>query len=492
MTAIKVRALPVFFLVITFFMAGCSGSGDISSEPDDSTSIYPKPVVFDLPEIIERGTLHAIVDNSSTSYFIYKGRPMGYQYDLLVRFTDHIGVDLNVIIVTSIEDAIKKLNNGEGDIIGYNFTVTKERKKYVDFMDYQYTTRQVLVQRKPASWRQMRLHKIEDHLIRNQVELIGKEVHVRAHTSYAERLKNLSNEIGGDIKIVEAYEDKDTETMIRMVANGEIDLTVSDEDIAMVAANYYRNLDIETPISFPQQIAWAVRKNSDQLLEKLNEWWRMEKKEPDIYVLYNKYFKSPRSSLRRVQSDYASISGSKITPYDDILKETSKIIGWDWKLLASQMYQESKFEPSVQSWAGAVGLMQLIPATGKRFGANDLYDPEQNINAGVNYLKNLDNIFKQYVPDSIERVKFVLGSYNVGPGHVTDAINLAEKFGKDPQVWEDNVETYLRLKSQKKYYNDPVVKYGYCRGEEPVKYVQEILSRYRQYKDLINEKVLAS
>ncbi|GAA0891486.1 transporter substrate-binding domain-containing protein [Fulvivirga kasyanovii] len=443
-------------------------------------------VDFDLKKIKERGTLIAIVDNSSTGYFLYKGQPMGYEYDLLALFAEKIGVTLEIKSTASIDKAFEMLNAGEGDVIAYSLTVTKARKKIVAFTESHYTARQVLVQRKPKGWRKMTREQLDKTLIRNQVDLIGEEVHVRKSSSYEERLHNLSQEIGGDIIIIEDQDSAETEELIRRVAQGNIKYTVADETVAFVNAAYYPQIDVKTPISFPQQIAWAVRKNAPELLAEMNSWMKQLKKQATFNVIYNKYFKSPRASLRRAKSDFSSIGGEKISVYDDLIKEAADSLGWDWRLLASQIYQESHFNPEAQSWAGAVGLMQLVPETGYRFGAENLYDPRQSIMAGVNYLRFLDKLWAKTIEDKDERIKFVLASYNVGLGHVVDARELAKKHDKDPQKWEGNVEYYLLMKSKPDFFRDPVVESGYCRGEEPVNYVREILSRYDQYKQLIS------
>lgn len=332
----------------------------------------------------------------------------------------------------------------------------------------------------------MTREQLDKALIRNQVDLIGEEVHVRKSSSYEERLHNLSQEIGGDIIIIEDQDSAETEELIRRVAQGTIKYTIADETVAFVNAAYYPQIDVKTPISFPQQIAWAVRKNAPELLAEMNSWMKQLKKQATFNVIYNKYFKSPRASLRRAKSDFSSIGGEKISVYDDLIKEAADSLGWDWRLLASQIYQESHFNPEAQSWAGAVGLMQLVPETGYRFGAENLNDPRQSIMAGVNYLRFLDNLWAKTIEDRDERIKFVLASYNVGLGHVVDARELAKKHDKDPQKWEGNVEYYLLMKSKPDFFRDPVVESGYCRGEEPVNYVREILSRYDQYKQLIS------
>lgn len=440
---------------------------------------------LDLAEIKKRGYITAIMDNSSTGLFLYKGRPMGYEYELLSIFADSIGVELRFDITPDIEEAFQKLNRGEGDIMAYNLTVTKERRKRIAFTDYHNIVRQVLIQRKPDNWRKMQLHIIEQSLIRTPLELIDKEIHVRKSSAYVSRLQNLADEIGGDIHIKEQEADVETETIIKMVANGNIDYSVADEDIALVNARYYPILDIKTPVSLPQQTAWGVRKSSDSLRLTLNYWIHEMKKKNEYYAIYDKYFRSTLKSKTRLKSDYFSMEGKHISPYDSLIKNAADEIGWDWKLLAAQVSRESKFDPNAESWAGAVGLMQLLPLTGKDYGVSDLTDPEENMEAGRQHLQWLQGLWKNKVPDSLERKKFILASYNVGQGHVQDAVRLARKYGKDTTLWEGNVEDFLLLKSKAKYYEDDVVKFGYCRCSEPVEYVEEIFKLYNQYTQLV-------
>lgn len=472
----------ILFLTFSFLWA-CSTKSDTQSQ-DLSYAI--EPVDFDFNKIKERGYLKAVVDNSATSYFIYKGQPMGYEYEMLNWLANDLGVDLKIIKDNSISSALEKVNRGEADIAAFNLTVTKDRKQYVDFTNPLYFVRQVLVQRKPDNWRQMKIHEIENELLRDPIQLTGKEVHVRKSSAFSTRLANLSDEIGGDIVIIEDSSSLETETLIKMVAEGEIKYTVADEDVAMLNATYYPILDVKTPVSFSQQIAWALRSNSDILENKVNAWLEERQKETDYYVIYNKYFKNLKRSANRSYSEFSSVSGNKLSPYDEEIQATAKEIGWDWKLLAALIYQESKFDPKVKSWAGAKGLMQMMEPTAHEFGATNLYDPNESLKAGGNYINWLQKAFTKHVEDSVERQKYILAAYNVGIGHMQDAIRLTKKFGGDPTKWDGNVEKYLLLKSQKKYYTDPVVKYGYCRGAEPVNYVHEILERYQQYVLLLN------
>ena len=471
---VRIRYFLVFALIFTLSTA-CDESKRVNftSSPE---------VTSDLDAILERGYINALVDNNSVSYFIYKGEPMGYEYELLNLFAKHLNVDLKIKVTSGIDRAIDQLNQGEGDIIAFPLTITKERNKYVSFTKPHFNSYQVLVQRKPRGWRQMTLDAINDSLIRNPVDLIGKEVHVLANSSFETRLRHLSEEIGGDVIIRPDTTSSESESLIRRVATGELDFTIADHMMARVNASYYPDQDINTPVSVAQQVAWATRKNSPELLKAMNDWLANIKKEATFMVIYNRYFRSPRTSVVRMTSEYSSMGGNMLSPFDSLIRKGANTLGWDWRLLASLIYQESRFLPKGESWAGARGLMQLMPRTANEFGAFDLDDPRQSISAGVGYLQFLQKYWLNKIPDTEERMKFILASYNVGLSHVVDARRLAKKYGKDPQVWYDNVEYYLSQKSEPEFYRDPIVTAGYCKCEEPIHYVRSILDRYEEYK----------
>lgn len=473
-------------LLSTFFLISCTKSHQENKSIKSIVEV-PKeePVEFDFDRIKARGSLIAILDNSSTGYFIYKGRPMGYEYELLNLLANDLGVELELMIVTDLEDAFLKLNKGEGDIIAHNLTITSAWEDRVAFTHPHNKVGQVLVQRKPQNWKKLSFNELETQLIREPNQLIGKQIFARKSSAYISLINNLSKEVGGKIIPVEDFGNIDTEALIKKVAAGTIDFTIADENVAKVNQHYYSNIDIQTKLIDDQKIAWAVRKNAPELLEEVNNWIRKMKKKTDYYVIYKKYFESSKATVQRARSNYASFSSNNISPYDDLLKEGAAKVGWDWRLLASIVYQESKFQEDAESSRGAFGLMQLMPATAIQFGAKEFCNPKESIKAGTNYLVWLDKLWTKKIPNPEERIKFILASYNAGQGHVLDARKLAAKDGKDPQDWSQ-VEYYLLNKSQPKYYNDPVVKSGYCRGEEPVKYVKEVITRFEQYKLLSN------
>jgi len=203
-------------------------------------------------------------------------------------------------------------------------------------------------------------------------------------------------------------------------------------------------------------------------------------------VIYNKYFKNKKLYRKQMKSDFHSETSKKISKYDELIKTQSVQIGWDWRFLSSLIYQESRFNQRATSWAGGKGLMQLMPATAKEVGVTNRTDPADNIRGGTKYLKHIYERWDD-IPDSIQRMKFTLASYNCGYMHVRDAQRLAKKYQTKQFIWDNEVENYILKLSNSKYYCDHVVKYGYARGIEPYNYVRDIFDRYEQYKIFIPE-----
>jgi membrane-bound lytic murein transglycosylase F len=231
-------------------------------------------------------------------------------------------------------------------------------------------------------------------------------------------------------------------------------------------------------VGFDQQNGWLVRNDCKNLQNAIALWEKIPETAQSQYDLFKKYWeKSPYFAFRKVK-----IPKGAISPYDGYFKKYSPLINWDWRLVASVAFHESKFDNMVVSWAGAAGLMQLMPRTASNFGLdNDTkFNPEMNIEAGVQYIKSLMLVFRM-VENKDERIKFVLAGYNSGPAHILDAMALARKYGKNPHVWFNSVEYFLLKKSEPEFYNDPVVKYGYFRGRETVKYVHNTLDTYEKY-----------
>ena len=315
-----------------------------ATRADDMAETEPKITYLDLEDIRLRGVLRAITGNNSLSYFVYKGRPMGYEFELLQNYADYLEVELEIIVASDLEEMFELLNEGKGDIIADNLTVTSDRMKLGTFTDHYNIVKQVLIQRKPEKWWRYTRDQIDAQLVRNPIDLMDKEVVVRENSSYEMRLNNLSNEIGGEIRLEYATNGLSTDELIQDVSNGKIDYTVADNNIALMNATYFKNIDIETDISFPQRVAWAVRHNAPDLLENINEWVGKVSKNGQYLNIYNKYFMNSRAFSIRLSSDYYSATGGNISIYDEEIKKIAAYLKWDWRLLAAQIYKESKFK----------------------------------------------------------------------------------------------------------------------------------------------------
>ena len=397
---------------------------------------------------------------------------MGFQYELAQQFAQSLNLTLEVKVARNVKDLEQKLISGEGDLIAYNLPITKEGRNKLTYCGNEVITHQVIVQRNGGRSRPLK----------DVTELIGKEVYVKPG-KYYERLVNLNQELGGGILIKKITSDSiGVEDLIAQVSRGEIQYTVADNDIAKLNATYFPNLNTQLAISFDQRSSWAVRRDCPLLAQAANEWQKNNASSPAYTASMKRYFET---SKNLPHSPILSLREGKISHYDALFKKYAKEINWDWRLLASLAYKESNFDTTAVSWAGAKGLMQLMPSTAHAMGIppGKEQNAEESIKAAVKYLGIMTRSFTQ-VPEP-ERIEFVLASYNSGIGHVLDAMALAEKYGKNKYVWKNNVEKYILLKSQEEYFTDSVCKYGYFRGTETYVFVRDIMGRYEQYKKKI-------
>lgn len=268
---------------------------------------------------------------------------------------------------------------------------------------------------------------------------------------------------------------QDTTELLSRLKAGEGDV------IAVPLPKRYQQLDYCGYSSADSlQQMWAVLKNNTELADTLNRWFRpelvAEVKAEESFLL------STKSVTRRVYSPMLNRSGGVISRYDALFQQYAPVARWDWRLLAAQCYQESTFDPQARSWAGACGLMQIMPATATHLGLphSQIFEPEPNIAAAAKYIAQLTKHFND-IPERNERCYFVLAAYNGGFFHIRDAMSLAQKNGRDPHRWDEVSDFVLKL-STPEYYRDPVVKHGYMRGSETVNYVARIRNRWAQYR----------
>lgn len=419
----------------------------------------------DMTDIAERRVLRVLTRNSASTYFLWKGQLQGFEYDLAHAFAEREGLRLEVIVPPDGEDLLSWLVEGKGDLIAAAITPTEERRKQDVLFSrpYNYVS-QVVVTRALDT----ELDSIED--------LHGRRFHVRRSSSYWETLKTLQAS-GVHFDLVAVPEDIETEEILARVATHEYDLTLADSHIVGIEMTWREDLRNAFPIGATVPHAWAVRSTNPQLLDAINQFINLEYKGLFYNVKHTQYFKN-EARIRAV-GRYAG-SATLFSPYDTIVKKYAEQYDFDWRLIVSQMYQESKFDPTARSRAGAAGLMQILPRTAEELGFTDLHDPEVGIQAGLMYMDWLRDRFDPQLAVT-DRMWFILASYNAGPGHVRDARRLATRQGLDPNRWFGNVEQAMLLLSRRQYAQEAL--HGYCRGSEPVNYVSEIRQRYRAYAD---------
>jgi membrane-bound lytic murein transglycosylase F len=441
----------------------CGGRGSHDADPNART----------LQQLKDSGDLVVLTLYGSTSYFIYRGQEMGFQYELSQQFAESLGLKVKVKVAHDVPDLIEKLLNGEGDMIAYNVPLTKGLKDSLIYCGEEMITHQVIVQRGTAA----------DKPLTDVTELVGKEVYVKPG-KHLVRLHNLNEELGGGIIIHEVANDSTTtEDLISQVSQGAIDYAVADNDIAQLNKTYYPNLNVKLTISFDQRGYWAVRSDCPELAEAADKWHKENVTSQAHAASTKRYFEM---SKHVEHPAILSLREGKISIYDNLFKKYADQIDWDWRLLASLAYTESNFDTTAVSWAGARGLMQLMPRTAHAMGVpvGKEHDAEESIKAAVKYIADVDRSLRM-VPDKQERLHFVLASYNAGVGHIYDAIALAKKYHKNEARWYGNVEEFVLLKSHEQYYSDPVCRNGYFRGEETCNFVRDILARFEIYKQKI-------
>lgn len=471
----KILLRSTLIVSITMLFSAC-----IMEHQDDGNGNRRNGNVVDLPEIIEKKKLTVLAENSSTTYFIYRGKKMGFEYELLRLFAEDLGVQLEIKMVNNLDSLIPMLNKNEGDLIACNYTITRERNKVIDFSEPFLETHQVLVQRKPRNWMKRKEKDWKKEVITNPLQLAKKEVHVWQNSSYYQRLMHMQEEIGDTILIQGEPGTIGGEEMIEMVSEGIIDYTIAEENIGIVNSRFYENIDVDLALSVDQKIAFGLRKSSHLLKSRLNQWLSEFKTTPKFKYIYRKYFEKPQYT-NSAFSDYSSLNGRSISKFDSYFKDAEKKTGIDWRLTAAVCYQETKFNPNLISFGGAYGIMQFMPSTGPTYGVYPDSPVEIQILGGAKKIKADMERWKE-IPDEMQRLKFTLASYNAGRCHIEDAQKLAEKFKLDPKVWDDNVAKMLLNLSKQKYYQDEVVRCGFTRGTNTYRYVEKVIERYEQWK----------
>ena len=453
---------PVLMMLM-FALTACGGKGKSACDGDAGA------MGSTWPDTLRVGTLY-----SPGGYFIYRDEEMGYHYTMVRQLCDDKNIEMSLEVAPTLGALIEMLEKDEIDLIAYDIPVTGDYTSTVLHCGPVNETHQVLVQ--PT-------HK-GGAAIKDVTELAGHAVWVEEGTKYHSRLRHLNDEIGGGIDIRTV--DRDTiitEDLIDMVADGEISLTIADNDIARVSRTYHPALDVSLELSLPQRASWGVATGHKSLADSINAWFGNESVKRTNSESLRRYYELGKGAdtpgILTIDLSSGHISG-----YDAIFKREAARIGWDWRLLASMGYVESGFDPTLVSWAGARGIMQIMPASARAFGstAEDVADPATSIHVAADILASLDKSLSSAVTDDRERRKFVMAAYNSGIAHIRDAIVIADATGHNPAKWHGSVAEALLLKSNPQYYNLPGCKYGYFNGHQTYAYVDKVYNFYELTK----------
>lgn len=420
----------------------------------------------DLPGIKNRQVLRVLTRNNAATYFVWRGQFLGFEYDLMKRFADSQGLHLEMVVPNRWGDLIPTLNSGGGDLIAASMTITDARREQgVEFTSPYNLVTEELVGR------------ADEPVLKDAKDLAGRTVVIRKTSSYWSTMQKLIDD-GIDFRLEAAPDNMETEEIISRVASGDYDLTVSDSHILSVELIWRSDIKPILKLNGPVAHGWAVRKENPKLLAALNGFLEKEYKGRFYNYVYGKYFKNSDRILDHVASHQEHAAKGNISPYDAEVQKYAEEYGFDWALIVAQMYQESRFDPQAESWAGARGLMQILPTTGELFGVRDLHAVDTSIQTGVRYMAWLQERFE---PDLTvqDRMWFTLAAYNAGLGHVRDARILARKMGWNPDRWFNNVDRAMLLLSRRSFYQ--LATHGYARGQETVDYVRQIRDRYNAY-----------
>lgn len=434
-----IRWLALGCAILGLFVLGCSRDSSVEG-------------------IRHSGKLVVITDNNAHCYYIYRGKAMGFEYDLAKAFADRLGVELE-ILTPGWDGLFPALQKGRGDLVAASLTITEQRQEKMDFSAPYLPIRQRIIYHR------------DNRAPRTIEDLAGRAIHVRRGSSYHERLLQLQKE-GIDLELV-LHANVPTEELIRQVADQEIALTVADTNVAILNRRYYPAVAIGLPITEEQSLAWAVREGNSSLRKEIDAFWQAIKADGTFDKLYRKYYTGVTNFDYVDVVSFHNAVEERLPLYEEIIRREAERHGFDWRLIAATIYQESHFNPQARSHTGVRGLMQLTLETAAEMGIENRLDAEESIRGGVKYLAEIYSRFDD-IPGR-DRMLFTLASYNVGYGHVRDAQQIARDKNLPPDKWTSLKETLPLLRLRKYYSKTP---YGYARGTEPVRFVTRILNYY--------------
>ena len=428
-----------------------------------------EPFTGDLDEIRKRGVLRVLTRNSAATYYVWRGRLAGFEYEMAVRLAKHLGVHLEIVVPPTRAQLVPWLLEGRGDLVAAG--LPRARGPAADLgVAFSVPTHAVKAQF---------IGRAEDSEVDTPQELAGHSVAARRSSAAWPALEELKAS-GIDLELVAVPEVLEDEDLIEGIAAGEYDLALLGSSAAATQLAWRQDVRVLLEQEEAVPMAWALRPGNPKLLAEIDAFLSDPKRESDRATVRRRYFES-RDRMR--SQGKARIAGDgRISPYDDVVRRWSAHYGYDWRLISAQMYQESGFDPKATSHVGAFGLMQLMPATADQMDVADWKEPAGNVQAGVKYMAWVRDRFEGDVPER-ERRWMALAAYNAGIGHVTDGRLLAQEQGLDPNRWFGNVEKAMLLKRDPEHYRK--TRFGFCRCTEPVEYVSRIRELYRAYSQAV-------
>jgi membrane-bound lytic murein transglycosylase F len=430
----------------------------------------PERATGDLPAIRERKVLRVLTRNNAASYFVWRGEILGFDHDLAVEFAKRLGVQVEFIVAPTRAALFAWLFEGRGDVVAASITTRESRAgAFALSRSYNRVVETVVT-------------RASDSLIRSVDDLVGRTLAVRRTSSYWNTAQALLRD-GATFRLVTAPEQMETDEIIEQVVQGEYDVTIADSHILDIELAWREDIRPAFAVSDTVSHAWVTRATDTQLLAAIDSFFVAIDRSAFYNITKKKYFGSPKAARTRATTRAARTG--QISPFDELTRRYASRYEFDWLTISAQMYEESRFDPEVVSFAGAVGLMQLMPRTARAFGFDALHVPETNIHAGTRYLRHVYGLLED-VPDPSERLWFAFASYNAGLGHIRDAQQLAEEQGLDPTLWFGNVAEVAPLLQRRSVHRR--FQYGYCRCTEPVAYVRKIRDRDRAYREAISQR----
>jgi len=417
-----------------------------------------------LDSIKEKKQLDVIILNAPTVYYLGSSEHQGFEYDLISAYAKSIGVDLNLTVVSTVNEALELTRKGLGDITVASLTINEEREAEFKYGPFIHTIKEQLICHN-SLYKKKRMPKNLYNLAKVSI-IVGKNTH------YENTLDKIKYKIDGvDFN---TSQDLSAEQLLKMVWKKEIDCTVVDSHVFMINQRYYPELVHVMDMSKEKNIGWILRNGDNSLTESLFRWLNKYERAGKLAELNGFYYEFLKIFDYYDTKVFYKRLKKTLPKYEKYFKKAGKKHNIPWMILAAQSYQESHWKPNARSHTGVRGMMMLTNATARLLKVKNRLSVTGSINGGAKYF----NMMRKKFPKEVEGKNlwaFALAAYNVGLGHVYDARKLAKKLNKNPNSWQD-LKTVLPLLSQKKYYKN--LKHGYARGNEPVRYVDAIQQYY--------------